>query len=313
MTTTAIRATGLTKSFGDHTVLDGIDLDVPAGTVFALLGPNGSGKTTTVRILSTLSQQDAGEVEVAGLDPRTDRAEICAQIGLTGQFAAVDTLLTGRENLTMVARLRHLSKAATRERVDRLLRDFDLTDAADRRVAEYSGGMTRRLDLAMTLVGEPSIIFLDEPTTGLDPRSRRAVWDTVRGLVAGGTTIFLTTQYLEEADHLADRIAVLDCGRIVAEGTAAELKRLVPGGYIRIDFTNADDLERARSQFPSAVDTPGENTLAVPGGAGIGAVRGVLATLDDARIDAAGISVHTPDLDDVFLTITGRTAATTAN
>ncbi|ANY21930.1 ABC transporter ATP-binding protein [Gordonia terrae] len=310
MTTTAIRATGLTKSFGDHTVLDGIDLEVPAGSVFALLGPNGSGKTTTVKILSTLSHPDDGEVEIAGLDPRTDRTEICAQIGLTGQFAAVDTLLTGRENLTMVARLRHLSRTAARERVDRLLADFDLTEAADRRVAEYSGGMTRRLDLAMTLVGEPSIIFLDEPTTGLDPRSRRTVWDTVRGLVAGGTTIFLTTQYLEEADHLADRIAVLDRGRVVAEGTAAELKRLVPGGYIRIDFTDADDLERARVRFPSAVDTPGENTLAVPGGAGIGAVRDVLSTLDEANIDASGISVHTPDLDDVFLTITGRAAAT---
>nr|WP_064570960.1 ATP-binding cassette domain-containing protein [Gordonia sp. LAM0048] len=310
MTTTAIRATGLTKSFGDHTVLDGIDLEVPAGSVFALLGPNGSGKTTTVKILSTLSHPDDGEVEIAGLDPRTDRTEICAQIGLTGQFAAVDTLLTGRENLTMVARLRHLSRTAARERVDRLLADFDLTEAADRRVAEYSGGMTRRLDLAMTLVGEPAIIFLDEPTTGLDPRSRRTVWDTVRGLVAGGTTIFLTTQYLEEADHLADRIAVLDRGRIVAEGTAAELKRLVPGGYIRIDFTDADDLERARVRFPSAVDTPGENTLAVPGGAGIGAVRDVLSTLDEANIDASGISVHTPDLDDVFLTITGRAAAT---
>jgi ABC-2 type transport system ATP-binding protein len=210
----------------------------------------------------------------------------------------------------MVARLRHLSRTAARERVDRLLADFDLTEAADRRVAEYSGGMTRRLDLAMTLVGEPAIIFLDEPTTGLDPRSRRTVWDTVRGLVAGGTTIFLTTQYLEEADHLADRIAVLDRGRIVAEGTAAELKRLVPGGYIRIDFTDADDLERARVRFPSAVDTPGENTLAVPGGAGIGAVRDVLSTLDEANIDASGISVHTPDLDDVFLTITGRAAAT---
>ncbi|MCG7633017.1 ATP-binding cassette domain-containing protein [Gordonia McavH-238-E] len=310
MTTTAIRATGLTKSFGDHTVLDGIDLEVPAGSVFALLGPNGSGKTTTVKILSTLSHPDDGEVEIAGLDPRTDRTEICAQIGLTGQFAAVDTLLTGRENLTMVARLRHLSRTAARERVDRLLADFDLTEAADRRVAEYSGGMTRRLDLAMTLVGEPAIIFLDEPTTGLDPRSRRTVWDTVRGLVAGGTTIFLTTQYLEEADHLADRIAVLDRGRIVAEGTAAELKRLVPGGYIRIDFTDADDLERARVRFPSAVDTPGENTLAVPGGADIGAVRDVLSTLDEANIDASGISVHTPDLDDVFLTITGRAAAT---
>ncbi|MEY1677465.1 ABC transporter ATP-binding protein [Gordonia sp. ABKF26] len=310
MTTTAIRATGLTKSFGDHTVLDGIDLEVPAGSVFALLGPNGSGKTTTVKILSTLSHPDDGEVEIAGLDPRTDRTEICAQIGLTGQFAAVDTLLTGRENLTMVARLRHLSRTAARERVDRLLADFDLTEAADRRVAEYSGGMTRRLDLAMTLVGEPAIIFLDEPTTGLDPRSRRTVWDTVRGLVAGGTTIFLTTQYLEEADHLADRIAVLDRGRIVAEGTAAELKRLVPGGYIRINFTDADDLERARVRFPSAVDTPGENTLAVPGGAGIGAVRDVLSTLDEANIDASGISVHTPDLDDVFLTITGRAAAT---
>ncbi|UPW09833.1 ATP-binding cassette domain-containing protein [Gordonia terrae] len=310
MTTTAIRATGLTKSLGDHTVLDGIDLEVPAGSVFALLGPNGSGKTTTVKILSTLSHPDDGEVEIAGLDPRTDRTEICAQIGLTGQFAAVDTLLTGRENLIMVARLRHLSRTAARERVDRLLADFDLTEAADRRVAEYSGGMTRRLDLAMTLVGEPSIIFLDEPTTGLDPRSRRTVWDTVRGLVAGGTTIFLTTQYLEEADHLADRIAVLDRGRVVAEGTAAELKRLVPGGYIRIDFTDADDLERARVRFPSAVDTPGENTLAVPGGAGIGAVRDVLSTLDEANIDASGISVHTPDLDDVFLTITGRAAAT---
>ncbi|MGW6036143.1 ABC transporter ATP-binding protein [Gordonia terrae] len=310
MTTTAIRATGLTKSFGDHTVLDGIDLEVPAGSVFALLGPNGSGKTTTVKILSTLSHPDDGEVEIAGLDPRTDRTEICAQIGLTGQFAAVDTLLTGRENLTMVARLRHLSRTAAHERVDRLLADFDLTEAADRRVAEYSGGMTRRLDLAMTLVGEPSIIFLDEPTTGLDPRSRRTVWDTVRGLVAGGTTIFLTTQYLEEADHLADRIALLDRGRVVAEGTAAELKRLVPGGYIRIDFTDADDLERARVRFPSAVDTPGENTLAVPGGAGIGAVRDVLSTLDEANIDASGISVHTPDLDDVFLTITGRAAAT---
>jgi ABC-2 type transport system ATP-binding protein len=311
MTSPAIDARGLTKSFGDHRVLDGIDLSVPAGTVFALLGPNGSGKTTTVKILSTLSQADAGEVSVAGLDTRTDREAICGKIGLTGQFAAVDTLLTGRENLMMMARLRHLPKAEARERVERLLTDFDLVDAADRRVGDYSGGMTRRLDLAMTLVGEPSIIFLDEPTTGLDPRSRRAVWDTVRDLVARGTTIFLTTQYLEEADHLADRIAVLDRGRIVAEGTATELKRLVPGGHIKIAFPDAGELDRARAHFPSAVDAQEENTLAVPGGDGISAIRDILTTLDDAGIEAAGISVHTPDLDDVFLTITGRAAVTT--
>ncbi|ATD69297.1 MULTISPECIES: ABC transporter ATP-binding protein [Gordonia] len=306
----AISVSGLRKAFGDNTVLDGIDISVPAGSVFALLGPNGSGKTTTVKILSTLAQPDSGEIRIAGLDPASDRDAICARIGLTGQFAAVDTLLTGRENLTMVARLRHLPKHQAHERVEKLLTDFDLVDAADRRVAEYSGGMTRRLDLAMTLVGEPSIIFLDEPTTGLDPRSRRTVWETVRGLVARGTTIFLTTQYLEEADHLADRIAVLDRGRIVAEGTAAELKQLVPGGHIRIGFADADDRERARRAFSSSVDGQEENSLAVPSGGGIGAIRDVLSTLDAAGIEATGISVHTPDLDDVFLTITGRSAAT---
>ncbi|MCR8898378.1 ATP-binding cassette domain-containing protein [Gordonia sp. GONU] len=306
----AISASGLRKAFGDNTVLDGIDISVPAGSVFALLGPNGSGKTTTVKILSTLAQPDSGEIRIAGLDPASDRDAICARIGLTGQFAAVDTLLTGRENLTMVARLRHLPKHQAHERVEKLLADFDLVDAADRRVAEYSGGMTRRLDLAMTLVGEPSIIFLDEPTTGLDPRSRRTVWETVRGLVARGTTIFLTTQYLEEADHLADRIAVLDRGRIVAEGTAAELKQLVPGGHIRIGFADADNCERARRAFSSSIDGQEENSLAVPSEGGIGAIRDVLSTLDAAGIEATGISVHTPDLDDVFLTITGRSAAT---
>lgn len=306
----AISVSGLRKAFGDNMVLDGIDISVPAGSVFALLGPNGSGKTTTVKILSTLAQPDSGEIRIAGLDPASDRDAICARIGLTGQFAAVDTLLTGRENLTMVARLRHLPKHQAHERVEKLLTDFDLVDAADRRVAEYSGGMTRRLDLAMTLVGEPSIIFLDEPTTGLDPRSRRTVWETVRGLVARGTTIFLTTQYLEEADHLADRIAVLDRGRIVAEGTAAELKQLVPGGHIRIGFADADDRDRARRAFSSSVDGQEENSLAVPSGGGIGAIRDVLSTLDAAGIEATGISVHTPDLDDVFLTITGRSAAT---
>src|SRR6266545_4143303 len=218
----AIAAAGLCKAYGEKVVLDGIDLQVPVGTVFSLLGPNGAGKTTTVQILSTLISADAGEVR--------------AVIGVTGQFSAVDNLLTGEENLLLMADLGHLGRAEGRRRVADLLDRFDLVEAARKLVATYSGGMRRRLDLAMTLVGDPRIIFLDEPTGGLDPRSRRTMWQIIRELVAGGVTIFLTTQQLEEADRLADRIALLDHGKLVAEGTADQLKRLVPGGHIRLQF-----------------------------------------------------------------------------
>jgi ABC-2 type transport system ATP-binding protein len=234
----AIAATGVRKSFGDHLVLDGVDLAVAEGTIFALVGPNGAGKTTIVQILSTLIRADAGEVRVAGHDLADDPDAVRAAIGVTGQFSAVDNLLTGRENLILMADLHHLGRAEGRRRATELLERFDLTDAATRPAATYSGGMRRRLDLAMTLVGDPRIIFLDEPTTGLDPRSRRTMWQIIRDLVARGVTIFLTTQYLEEADELADRIAVLDRGTLVAEGTAAELKRLVPG----VDEPDLDDV-----------------------------------------------------------------------
>ena len=219
MRTSAIAASGLRKAYGDKTVLDGIDLDVPAGTVFSLLGPNGAGKTTTVNVLTTLVKADAGTVRVAGHDVATETKAVRAAIGVTGQFAAVDELLTGQENLQLMADLKHLGSAEGRRLVADLLERFDLAESAQKLVTTYSGGMRRKLDLAMTLVGNPQIIFLDEPTTGLDPRSRRTMWGIIRELVADGVTIFLTTQYLEEADHLADRIAVLDQGRLVAQGT----------------------------------------------------------------------------------------------
>jgi ABC-2 type transport system ATP-binding protein len=234
----AIVAIDLRKSFDEHLVLDGVDLDIAEGTVFALLGPNGAGKTTIVHILSTLIRPDSGLIRVAGRDPAQEPDAVRAAIGVTGQFAAVDKLLTGRENLVLMGDLLRLGRAEARRRADDLLARFDLVDAARRPAGTYSGGMRRRLDLAMTLVGEPRVIFLDEPTTGLDPRSRRAMWEIIRGLVAGGVTILLTTQYLEEADELADRIALLDHGRIVAEGTAAELKGLVPGAR---GFDSEDD------------------------------------------------------------------------
>src|SRR5215467_4663573 len=243
--TSAITAAGLRKSFGGKAVLDGIDLEVGAGTTFSLLGPNGAGKTTTVQIMSTLVRADAGEVRVAGHDVARNPAAVRAAIGVTGQFSAVDSLLTGEENLLLMADLHHLGRAEGRRRAAAMLGQFGLADAAGKTAMTYSGGMRRRLDLAMTLIGEPRIIFLDEPTTGLDPRSRRMMWQMIRELVAGGVTIFLTTQQLDEADELADRVAVLDHGRLIAEGTPDELKRLVPGGHVRLRFVDPAALDAA--------------------------------------------------------------------
>jgi len=310
MTTTrsqpAIRATGLRKSFGDKLVLDGIDLDVPEGTVFALLGPNGAGKTTTVHILSTLIGADGGEVRVAGHDVARDPDPVRAAIGVTGQLTAVDNLLTGEENLLLMADLRHLGRREGRRRAAELLARFDLAEAARKPAATYSGGMRRRLDLAMGLLGDPRIVFLDEPTAGLDPRSRRAMWQIVRGLVAGGVTVFLTTQYLEEADELADRIALLDQGKLVAEGTADELKRLIPGGHIRLQFAYPDGLDAAARTLGEAVRDDEALTLQVPSNGSVKSLRALLSRLDDESIEVEGLSIHTPDLDDVFLTLTGQ-------
>jgi ABC-2 type transport system ATP-binding protein len=303
----AIRATRLRKSFGDQVVLDGIDLEVPEGTIFALLGPNGAGKTTTVHILSTLIGADGGHVQVAGHDVARDPDAVRAAIGVTGQLTAVDNLLTGEENLLLlVADLRHLGRADGRRRAAELLERFDLTAAARKPAATYSGGMRRKLDLAMGLVGEPRIAFLDEPTSGLDPRSRRTMWQMIRDLVAGGVTVFLTTQYLEEADELADRIALLDHGRLVAEGTPDELKRRIPGGHIRLQFAHPDDLAAAAHAVGEATRDNEALTLQVPSDGDVKSLRALLERLGDASIEVAGLSIHTPDLDDVFLTLTGQ-------
>ncbi|MBA2806671.1 ATP-binding cassette domain-containing protein [Streptomyces sp. KM273126] len=302
----AVSTADLRKSYGDKTVLDGIDLRIPAGSVFALLGPNGAGKTTTVQILSTLIAADGGQAQVAGHDVATSPDGVRAAIGVTGQFAALDDLLTAEENLLLMADLLRLGKREGRSRAQKLLERFDIADVAKNRAATFSGGMRRRLDLAMTLVGDPQVIFLDEPTTGLDPRSRRTMWDTVRSLVAGGTTVFLTTQYLEEADQLADRIAVLDGGRIVAEGTADELKARMPGSHVRLRFDDIDEFERAATAFPAAGRDDENLALRVAGDGGLDALRALLDRLDAAGIRAADFSVHTPDLDDVFLALTGH-------
>jgi ABC-2 type transport system ATP-binding protein len=306
----AISAARLRKSFGDHVVLDGVELTVEPGTVFALLGPNGAGKTTMIRILTTLLEPDEGEVRVAGHDVARAADDVRAAIGVTGQFSAVDDLLTGRENLALMADLRHLARDEARRRIADLLHRFELADAADRMVATYSGGMRRRLDLAMTLIGDPRIIFLDEPTTGLDPRSRRTMWDIVRGLAGEGTTVFLTTQYLEEADQLADRVAILDRGHLVAQGSARELKRRIPGG--RIDLTFADAAARSRAAEVLGVPLTDDDDalgLQIPTDGNIRSLRRVLRELEEAAVDVAELSIHTPDLDDVFLTLTGRSEA----
>jgi ABC-2 type transport system ATP-binding protein len=304
MTSSAITVTGLRKSYGDKTVLDGIDFEVAAGSVFSMLGPNGAGKTTTVNILTTLMKADAGAVRVGGHDVAAETKKVRAVIGVTGQFAAVDELLTGRENLRLVADLKRVPKGG--RLVDGLLERFDLVESAHKTVATYSGGMRRKLDLAMTLVGAPQIIFLDEPTTGLDPRSRRTMWEIVRDLVAEGTTIFLTTQYLEEADQLADRIAVLDQGRIVAQGSAEELKRQVPGTHVRLRFADQADLDTAVRVLPGAARDDQELTLRVPGDGRSRSLRTLLDRLDEHAVNAEEFSVHTPDLDDVFLALTGH-------
>lgn len=302
----AIKATGLRKAYGKKVVLDGIDLTVPTGTIFALLGPNGAGKTTTIQILSTLISADGGGAQVAGHDLARDPNAIRAAIGVTGQFSALDDLLTGEENLRLMADLRHLGKHEGRQRVAQLLAQFDLVEAAKKPLAIYSGGMRRRLDLAMTLIGNPRIIFLDEPTAGLDPRSRRTMWDIIRQLVASGVTIFLTTQYLEEADQLANRIAVLDEGKIVAEGSASELKRLIPGGHIVLQFADTNGLAEAARLLNDCSRDDNALTLQVPSDGGVQSLRSVLDRLDGESIAVEGLTIHSPDLDDVFLALTGH-------
>jgi len=302
MTTTvatrpAIAVAGLRKSFGDKVVLDGIDLTVAEGTIFALLGPNGAGKTTMIHILSTLIGADAGEIRVAGHDLASEPGSVRGAIGVTGQFSAVDNLLTGEENLLLMADLHHLGRQHRRARTAALLDRFELADVARKPASTYSGGMRRRLDLAMTLTGDPRLIFLDEPTTGLDPRARRMMWEIIRGLATDGVTIFLTTQYLDEADQLASRIAVLDHGRIVAEGTPEELKRRIPGGHIQLQFAAPAELASAAGVLGTA--TRDEEALTLR------SLRKVLDQLDGARIEADGLSIHTPDLDDVFFALTG--------
>jgi ABC-2 type transport system ATP-binding protein len=309
----AVVVTGLRKSYGDHLVLDGIDLNVAEGTVFALLGPNGSGKTTTVRILSTLLPADAGTVRVAGHDVRTQAQLVRGAIGVTGQFSAVDNLLTGRQNLLLMADLHHLGKAEGHRRADDMLERFDLTEASGKLAATYSGGMRRRLDLAMTLVGDVRIIFLDEPTTGLDPRGRRTMWRIIQDLVGRGITIFLTTQDLAEADELADRIGLLEHGKIVAEGTPDELKRRIPGAHIRLQFGDPAALESAARALGDASADEDTLTLQVPYDGSVRSLRVLLSRLDERAVPAGGLSVHTPDLDDVFFALTGHPHAEMEN
>ncbi|MGY1983937.1 ATP-binding cassette domain-containing protein [Nocardia gipuzkoensis] len=307
MRNSAITVSGLRKAYGDKIVLDGIDLDVRAGTVFSLLGPNGAGMTTTVNVLTTLAEADGGSVHVAGHDIATEAKAVRAAIGVTGQFAAVDELLTGQENLQLMVDLNGVPSGDGKRTVTELLERFDLLESAQRPASTYSGGMRRKLDLAMTLVGNPRIIFLDEPTTGLDPRSRRTMWTIIRDLVADGVTIFLTTQYLEEADQLADRIAVLHQGRLVAQGTPDDLKRQVPGTHVRLRFTTVSQLGAAARLFTGSTQDDEALTLKVPSDGGTKSLRALLDRLDEYALAAEEFSVHTPDLDDVFLALTGHT------
>ncbi|MBB3328661.1 ATP-binding cassette domain-containing protein [Microlunatus antarcticus] len=307
----AIEAQGLTKRYKDVVALAGVDLAVPRGTVLGLLGPNGAGKTTTVRVLTTLLVPDSGSARVAGVDVVADPAGVRSRIGLSGQYAAVDEYLTGYENLEMVGRLYHLGRRRSRERARELLEQFGLGDAANRPAKTYSGGMRRRLDLAGALVADPEVIFLDEPTTGLDPKARLDMWEVIASLVAGGTTLLLTTQYLEEADRLADDIVVIDHGRVIARGTSSELKSMIGGERVELTVLDRDQLEPARAALAGLAS--GEPTvdrssrsLVVPVSGGAGALAEALRRLADAGVGLEDVGLRRPTLDEVFLTLTGH-------
>ena len=314
--TLAIKASGLTKAYGDVIALNGIDIEVEQGTVLGLLGPNGSGKTTTVRILATLLQADSGSASVGGFDVVTQPDEVRSVIGLTGQYAAVDEYLTGRENLELFGRLFHLSKFDAAKRATELLDRFDLSDAADRGIKGYSGGMRRRLDLAASLIGRPNVLFLDEPTTGLDPRSRQGMWSVIEDLISEGTTVLLTTQYLEEADQLANRIVVLDHGNVIAKGTSNELKSQVGGDRIEIVVESASDVSKAAiaiAEFGSAPPITEDliKTILLPVAGGSTAIVNIVRKLDENNISIADIALRRPTLDDVFLSLTGHVTEST--
>jgi ABC-2 type transport system ATP-binding protein len=310
----AISVSGLAKSFGDVRALDGVDLQVPPGSVLGLLGPNGAGKTTTVRVLTTLLKPDAGTVLVTGLDVVRDAVRLRARIGLAGQYAAVDENLTGLENLVMVGRLYGERRAAAKRRGQELLERFDLVEAADRPVKTYSGGMRRRLDLAAALVARPPVLFLDEPTTGLDPRSRLEVWATIEGLVAEGTTVLLTTQYLDEADRLADLIAVIDRGRVIAEGPPDELKDRVGGERLEVHLAQAgavDTAVRALAPMSDEAPTAEDETVRLTVRQRTGTIVEAVRRLDEAGVAVDDLGLRRPTLDDVFLSLTGHAAEAT--